>query len=230
MGYIYVPVKEVKEKRAYCSDKLNRLKQALNNKGWDVDFSLVGSGSRNLVTKIEGQGFDLDYNLEIKSPAIGEFVASELKNYVMQFLNEIKDDTFQESFKDCQDSTSAITARLIVDKKREFSFDVAILAKNKNGDFCRLIHDKTHQRYYWTIIPNSKDLYVRFDALKEDGYSQDIREVYLEKKNLYLSRNDESNHPSFVVFAETVNEVYSQHYGQMLSAKVPSFNVIIPDR
>lgn len=36
---------------------------------------------------------------------------------------------------------------------------------------------------------------------------------YLEKKNMYLLRQDH-NHPSFVVYVEAVNEVYSRYFNR----------------
>lgn len=210
--FVYVPLKEVKEKRAYCSDKMNQLKQDLLNKGWDADFNLVGSGAKGLVTRIEGQGFDLDYNLVIND-SFDNINRQEFKDDVMKFLNGIKDAEIQEPFKDCEDSKSVITSKLVVDGKLEFHFDVAILAKNSICNFCRLIHDKTlgDERYLWNEVPNSREVHDKFDTLKRDGHFQDIRDTYLVKKNMYLTRND-SEHPSFVVFVETVNEVFTQYY------------------
>lgn len=208
--FVYVPVKEVKEERAYCSDMMNQLKQHLLNEGWDADFDLIGSGAKGLVTRIDGQGFDLDYNLVINDPC-DDFDGLKFKNQVMQFLNEIKSNKFHDSFKNCEDSKSVITSKFVVEGELKFHFDVAILAKNKNADFCKLIHDKGKGSYSWEQIPDSRVVYAKFDTLKRDGHFQDIRDTYLVKKNMYLTRND-SEHPSFVVFVETVNEVYTQHY------------------
>ena len=53
----------------------------------------------------------------------------------------------------------------------------------------------------------------RADKLKRAGLWQKVRDRYLEKKNMYLFRQDH-NHPSFVVYVEAVNEVYSRYFNR----------------
>lgn len=210
--YSYVPKSESKKFRMFCSDKLNQLKQELYKKGYEVDFYLVGSGMKNLVTRNEEESYDLDYNIEFLNVSIFDLKPQKIKDFIMSFLNII---TVKGSspFKNCQDSTSTITSRLVFDEKLYFSFDVAILAKNKDGDFCRLIHNKKggDNSYHWEQVPNSKEIYKRFDFLKKHGYFNELREIYLDKKNLYLCRNDH-NHSSFIIFKECVNQMWDKYY------------------
>lgn len=70
-----------------------------------------------------------------------------------------------------------------------------------------MIHDKQNDRYFWTEVPDSQEVFSKMELLKKNGWWSEIRNLYLRKKNMYLQRNDK-NHPSFVVFVETVNEVY----------------------
>ena len=46
--------------------------------------------------------------------------------------------------------------------------------------------------------------------LKAEDLWDEVRDTYLEKKNFYLCRNDH-NHPSFIVYVETVNQVYNKY-------------------
>ena len=123
----------------------------------------------------------------------------------MDYLNEIMENT---PFRNCQDSTAVITSRWTTKQDLVFSFDIAILVQNSNGNFCRMIHDKMMNRYYWNEVPNSKDVYDKMDKLKENGWWLDVRDTYLEKKNMYLRRYDRDQHPSFNIFVETINEVW----------------------
>ena len=210
--YSYVPKNESRRFRIFCSDKLNQLKQDLKKKGYEIDFYLVGSGMKNLVTRNENESFDLDYNIEFLNISIPQLNPQELKDYIMSFLNGITVEN-ETVFRNCQDSTSAITSRLIFDGKLHFSFDVAILAKNKDGDFCRLIHNKkaAENSYHWDKIPKSKKVYKRFEKLKMDGHFNELRDTYLNKKNFYLIHNDHY-HSSFTIFKETVNQMWSKYY------------------
>ena len=65
----------------------------------------------------------------------------------------------------------------------------------------------------WNEVPNSHQVKDRADKLKRAGLWQKVRDRYLEKKNMYLSWQDR-NHPSFVVYVETVNEVYNRYFNR----------------
>ena len=202
----YVKNSTVKPYRSFSADKMNQVKQMLKAEyNLDSDFYLVGSGAKNLVTQNEKEPFDLDWNLEVYNLNEPTKNAEWLKNTVMNFLNKILEDT---PFKNCQDSTAVITSRWVSKDGLEFSFDIAILVRNSVGTFCRMIHDKYLNRYYWNEVPNSNEVYEKMEKLKESGWWDDIRETYLNKKNMYLKRADRENHPSFNVFVETINEVW----------------------
>ena len=115
-----------------------------------------------------------------------------------------------------KDSTSVITSILHFNDspKVEFSFDVAILAKNSDGDYCRLIHNKNYgiyDQWTWCQVPSSKDVRDKAIAIKENSFWGEVRAKYLDKKNMYLLRGD-TNHPSFVVYVESVNEIYNKYF------------------
>ena len=137
-----------------------------------------------------------------------------------RFANALNRAERREFFSDAQDSTSCLTALLhFKDTPNvEFSFDVAITTKNKNGNYMRLIHNKNVyalglDQYTWNEVPNSHQVKDRADKLKRAGLWQKVRDRYLEKKNMYLFRQDH-NHPSFVVYVEAVNEVYSRYFNR----------------
>ena len=54
-------------------------------------------------------------------------------------------------------------------------------------------------------------------AIKLNHLWNEVRYTYLEKKNLYLHRND-ITHSSFVIYIETINQIYSKYayVGRML--------------
>lgn len=212
----FVSTQTVKRYKSYCADILNQLKMSLfNNYGIEIDVELIGSGAKNLVTQNENESFDLDYNLIINS--FGDDYnpdntsdLRELKDLIRNELNEILE---EEHFGDAQDSKSVLTARLFFvndPEKKEFSFDIAIFAKNSLGNYCRLIHEKgSVDRFYWNEVPSSYDVYEKSNELKEYGWWQDVRETYFKLKNMYLKRNDHT-HPSFIVYVEAVNQVYNE--------------------
>ena len=210
--YSYVQDKELKKKMiSEGSDIMNRLKMRINNDEYlDVDFELVGSGAKNLITQNGNQPPDVDFNLIILDMK-ERYNESSIKDYIKEQLNEVLRD---KELRDCSDSTSALTIRSVLTSKNVvFSIDVAII-KIEYGNRYRLIHEKheTHaaDRWYWNQGINFDDIYKKVDAIKEvDGWT-DFRKWYLDKKNYYLQKND-NNHPSYVVYIESVNEVYKTY-------------------
>lgn len=96
----------------------------------------------------------------------------------------------------------------------EFSIDLAIVFNDRNGCH-RLIHEKTGftawDRYYWNLVPNSRNLFDKVAAIKDEHLWDEVIDEYLEKKNMYLRRQD-YNHPSFNVYVETVNQVFNKYF------------------
>ena len=217
MAYKFVCESEAKRYRSDCSDVLKETCELLKEKGISAQFSLVGSGARNMITRNGDGPYDLDYNLLIMKADDEYRDPRLLKDTIRNALNKAVGGKF---FSDAQDSTSYLTALLhFKDTPNvEFSFDVAIIKKNPNGNYMRLIHNKNVyalglDQYTWNEVPNSHQVKDKADELKKAGLWQKVRDRYLEKKNKYLFRQDH-DHPSFVVYVEAVNEVYSQHFGR----------------
>ena len=179
----------------------------------------IGERERTAMITRNGDGpYDLDYNLLIMKAE--ERYWNDLRLLKETVRNALNRAERREFFSDAQDSTSCLTALLhFKDTPNvEFSFDVAITTKNKNGNYMRLIHNKNVyalglDQYTWNEVPNSHQVKDRADKLKRAGLWQKVRDRYLEKKNMYLFRQDH-NHPSFVVYVEAVNEVYSRYFNR----------------
>ena len=206
----------LKDMKYLCSNIINQLVQLINNDSvMEVEAHLVGSGARNLITQNSNEPIDLDYNLYIAD--FGDFSSSnerEIKEYVRKQFNIILK---RNGWSDCMDSTSVLTTEkrhFTKGNHTEFSIDLAIVFNNRDG-WHRLIHDKTGfaawDRYCWNIVPNSRDLFDKVTDIKDEHLWNEVIDVYLEKKNMYLRRQD-YNHPSFNVYVETVNQVFNKFF------------------
>ena len=87
---------------------------------------------------------------------------------------------------------------------------------NKNGaqliftshDMSTMKNDVFRRDEIWFAAldtDHSSELYSLYEIRKEDG-----RKTYLDKKNMYLTRND-YDHNSFIIYIETINEVYDRY-------------------
>ena len=213
MAYEFVCEFEAKCYRSNCSAVLKKTRELLKEKGISAQFSLIGSGARNMITRNGDGPYDLDYNLLIMRAE--ERYWNDLRLLKETVRNALNRAERNEFFSDAQDSTSCLTALLhFKDTPNvEFSFDVAIIKKNPNGNYMRLVHNKSWNQYTWNEVPRSHQVKDRADKLKRAGLWQKVRDRYLEKKNMYLFRQDH-NHPSFVVYVEAVNEVYDRYFNR----------------
>lgn len=219
--YHYVEDKEfLKEMKSLCSKIINQLVQSINNDSvMTVKAELVGSGAKNLITQNGKEAIDLDYNLCIEEVFELNFNYSmRIKEYIKKHFNTVLNNN---GWGDCQDSTSVITTEkryFTNGNKTPFSIDLAIVRKI-NGNWERLIHDKTGfvnlDRWYWNIAPNSRGLSDKVYEIKKENLWNEVRDLYLAKKNIYLRRQD-YNHPSFIIYLETINEIYDKHFTNQL--------------
>ena len=223
--YHYIGDKEfLKRMKEQCFNIINQLVQSINKDSvMTVKAHLVGSGARNLITQNEEEPIDLDFNLCVsKVSGINFNDGKAIKEHIRKHFNIVLE---KNGWSDCQDSTSAFSTKKVCFKKgnpTHFSIDLAIV-RECNNKWERLIHNKTgllsidktgivpKDQWYWNEAPNSGDLADKVDKIKEKNLWLEVRDLYLEKKNMYLSRRDQ-NHPSFIVYIETINEIYYKYF------------------
>ena len=215
--YHYVEDKAfLKRMRSFCSGLINQLVQQINKDNFmTVEAHLVGSGAKNLETQNASKPIDLDYNIKVISASkIDINNARAVKEYIRKQFNIVLN---KNNLFDCNDSKAVLTTKkdnFTDGNKTQFSIDIAIV-RTRNGSWERLIHKKTgvvsNDTYCWEIAPKSKGLDDKVAKIKNHHLWIEVRDTYLEKKNMYLRRQD-FNHPSFNVYIETINEVYSKHF------------------
>ncbi len=206
----------LKRMKNFCSDIINQLVQRINNDDiMTVEAHLVGSGAKNLITQNANERIDLDYNLSvIEVFGINFNDGKTIKEHIKKHFNAVLQNN---GLNDCQDSTSALSTNEIYFTKgnqTKFSIDLAIIRENRYG-LERLIHLKTglviFDQWYWNEARNSKDLADKVRNIKDKGLWHEVRNLYLDKKNMYL-RNGDHNHPSFIVYIETINEIHNKFF------------------
>lgn len=200
----------LKQTYGECADIVNQLKQELKKYGIESQMNVVGSYKRNMVTQNGKGSIDFDFNLLIEEAQ--RFRERDLKETIREALNEV---LRRNGWEDSDDSRTALTIRPKNYRKRKipFTVDICIVKRDFHGQLHRLKHMKTGfvatDQYFWNAAPYSSDLKMKEEALKPD-YWQEVRDTYLDKKDMYLTRNDKE-HPSFVCYIEAVNEVYNKH-------------------
>ena len=194
---------DVKELDEWCRNILLDVQNEIREY-FTFDFRLIGSGEKRLVTQNSDEAFDLDYNIILqrdKQNLLDD--PKTIKNIFVHSFNEVLGRQVKNYSHVC-DSTSVVTAKIILNNKINFSFDVAIIVEGNDGYFYRLVNDKWSNRYIWNQMPNSRNYFEQFKKIKDNGQWLDFKHRYLELKNMHLFRGDK--HKSFSIFLETINE------------------------
>lgn len=217
--YFYVENKTItKQMRNLSSKLLRELRDKLNSEaGINTQIRIVGSGSHNLVTRNGDENADVDYNLRIiDSPNYnGRWVKETIRKTFNKVLND-------NGLEDCQDSKSVLTVTGIPLSNADimsFSMDLGIVRENdQTKKIMRLVHFKTGSiqtdQYSWEEIPDSDSVKAKEEAIKKAGCWAEVRDRNLELKNTYL-RNRDYDHPSYVVYIEAINEVYTRRISSL---------------
>ncbi|WP_342274919.1 hypothetical protein [Spiroplasma endosymbiont of Cantharis lateralis] len=199
MGLEYVTKKELKPKK---SEFISKTKNFRVKNGYRFNFYLVGSSKRNLVLAHKDKKFDIDYQLRITNSNKEE--PKKIKDY---FFN-----LFQNAFSsnegwDCDNSTSVITVKKTSENGNvEFSYDIAICKINQNTNKLNIIK-RINGDYLWEEIGDYSEHTGRLRNIKGNNWNK-VRHKYKTKKNDNLKQKNENQKKSFIIFIETIKEVY----------------------
>ena len=207
--YQYVTNKQYRNQlRETCESIIKNVQKSFLRNYFTFQFKLIGSGETKLITQNGENGeFDLDYNLILQKDK--QDLISNPKRIKDLFIQAFNDANKGLGFKPANNSTSVITSKLVLNNKLHFSFDVAIICEGNNGNFYKLIYDKNTGRYLWNELKSSRNYEEKISILKQEHIWTQVKELYLNKKNMYLRRNEERN--SFSIFLETINEICTKN-------------------
>ena len=199
--YNYVSKKEIRDIREYCEDIIKKIQKSQLKEFFTFSFYLIGSGKTNLITINGDNGtYDLDYNLILQKDKADLF--SKPQKIKELFSKEFDKERNNFNIKKIENSSSVITLKF---KDKKANVDIAILSKNNNGNYSKIIYDKNKNRYIWNEIKCSKNYQDNINSIKQQMCWKEVRDKYLFKKNSYLRQN--KNISSFSILLETINEV-----------------------
>ena len=190
--------------------------QILVKSDFTFRFDFVGSSSRNMITCDFSQniGFDFDVNIEVNDRN-DVFSAKGIKEKLMGAFNKIINKNtnynidFFNYYSNCENSTRVFTIKV---KDQQNSRII------HSADFCIVNHYevdgeefeeyiryiKKNDVYVWNRQSDGfKNLDERIDLIKSNNRWNDVRVLYLEKKNYNVDKDKKSRS----LFAEAVKEV-----------------------
>ncbi len=176
-------------------------------------FYFVGSVKRNMVTYDVGTniGYDFDVNIHVNDNEC-KFSAEEIKTKIRLALNKV---VYSYGYDNAEDSTRVLTIKVKDRKKSKIlhSCDFAIVndyVDDNGNERQEYIHfNKRQKTYIWEEQPDG--YYILDDKaewIRDNGYTDEMRKLYLCKKNC----NTDIHKHSRSIYAETVHEI-CQKYG-----------------
>ena len=199
--YKYVSKKEIRDIREYCEEIIKKIQKSELKEFFTFSFYLIGSGKTNLITINGDNGtYDLDYNLILQKDK--EDLFSKPQKIKELFSKEFDKERNNFNIKKIENSSSVITLKF---KDKNVNVDIAIMRKNNNGNYSKIIYDKNKNRYIWNEIKCSKNYQDNINSIKQQMFWNEVRDRYLFKKNSYLKQS--KNISSFSILLETINEV-----------------------
>lgn len=176
-------------------------------------FYFVGSVKRNMLTyDVKSNiGFDFDVDIHVNDDDC-KYSAKEIKTQIMSALNKV---AHCYGYDNAEDSTRVITIK-VKDRKNSkilHSCDFAIVndyIDDEDNERQEYIHFNKKQKIYsWEEQPHGFYLLdEKVEWSKDCGYWQDVRDLYLYKKN----NNHDPHKHSRSIYAETIHEI-CQRYG-----------------
>ncbi len=207
----FVPKREYQPIKNEIETIIRRVHTIMKDKyGVDFEYQLIGSGKRHLITRVKdgNKGYDFDYNLIL--PALGDRQKYKPAVIANQFMDAFAQTIKGTSYKFPKHRTSVIRLRNVNQKEKKVSYgcDFAIIYYGEDEDdgYKYLKHwDDGH--YTFEMRSQSQNIAWKLDEILEyeNGWNW-IREEYLKLK----CRNRDINKHSYVLYLESVHNVYNQ--------------------
>ena len=197
---------------------INQVQDELREQ-FTFDYKFIGSSSRNMITydPKTNKGYDFDINIEVND--FDEYYsAKELKEILINTFNQVIKLTYP--YASCQNNTRVFTIKVYEENpcciniialrspKIEYSCDFAII--NTINDYQQeyIRFNKNTHEYSWQMQCKGYLLSKKEAYIKKNKLTNELRKIYLDKKNF----NTNPNKKSRALYAEAVNELYNTHH------------------
>lgn len=207
-NFEYVPKEEWEPVR----DELLKIIQKLQDEvrhNFIFKFHFVGSSARNMITRDSksNTGYDFDVNIEVDDPD-EDYSAKEIRDILRKGLDRVTNPYLYPIYRYdyTEDSTRVLTIK-VKDRTNSrilYSCDFCIINNCPDGRQQYIRCNKKQESYSWEYQPKGfYDLPAKIKYIKNCHCWQQVRDLYIVKKNM----NTDNNKKSRSIFAETVQEV-----------------------
>ena len=197
---------------------INQVQDELREQ-FTFDYKFIGSSSRNMITydPKTNKGYDFDINIEVND--FDEYYsAKELKEILINTFNQVIKLTYP--YASCQNNTRVFTIKVYEENpcciniialrspKIGYSCDFAIVNTINDYQQKYIRFNKNTHEYSWQMQCKGYLLSKKEAYIKKNKLTNELRKIYLDKKNF----NTNPNKKSRALYAEAVNELYNAHH------------------
>jgi len=207
--YEYVPKAELQPVKEQIEKIIRDLHTGLREEKVTFEVNLIGSGGKNLVTRVvDGNtGFDFDYNFVIQKD--NDLDAKDLRLLFVHKLGEIIANT---RYSNVSNGKQSFTIRVVDKLKSQIihGCDFAIVNEyvdDQNSFRQEILVQYANNLYHWEEKQISKNYTTKVSNLKANGLWNEVRDEYLKIKN----NNGDENKKSYSMYYEAVNNVYGRY-------------------
>lgn len=212
--FYYISKKDPHVVKAYKDliELLGKIQKTLK-KYYTFQYKFIGSYARNMITydKKGNTGFDFDVNIYPNDNDETTLTAEELR---LSFKEALDKYGAAYGFAPAEDSTRVLTIK-VKDRKNSrvvYSVDFAIVhdyIDNGGQDVQEYVRNNKKQRSYtWESQPKGYHMLPeKIKWVKDNGLWQQVRNLYLDKKN----KNEDPHIHSRTIFAITIHEICQQN-------------------
>lgn len=202
-NYDYVTKNEALPVKKELIKIINQV-QDIVREHFTFNFYFIGSSSRNMITQDfkSNIGFDFDVNIEVNDDE-EDYEPDEIRLIIRKALDQV---ARNYGYDYAEDSTRVLTIKFkeTMYSRIKHSCDFAIVNNCNDGRQQYIRFNKSSNSYSWEYQPKGFiGLEAKADWLKANGYWQELRDYYLEKKNF----NDNPDKHSSSLYAEAINEM-----------------------
>ena len=202
-NYDYVTKNEALPVKKELIKIINQV-QDIVREHFTFNFYFIGSSSRNMITQDfkSNIGFDFDVNIEVNDDE-EDYEPDEIRLIIRKALDQV---ARNYGYDYAEDSTRVLTIKFkeTMYSRIKHSCDFAIVNNCNDGRQQYIRFNKSSNSYSWEYQPKGFiGLEAKADWLKANGYWQELRDYYLEKKNF----NDNPDKHSRSLYAEAINEM-----------------------
>lgn len=199
----YVSKEEVSRVKNELTKFINIIQSDIRDK-FTFTYSFVGNSARNMVTTNYYSNIGYDYDVSIMVNNADEIEESQIVNILKTAFDKYSD-LFK--YNNIDDDKRVISIRL-KDKKRSklnHICDFGIHKKGTDESIQYLSYSKKNNKYSWVNIPRGiASLDHKIMWLKDNGYWQEVRDIYLEKRASGINKNK----PTRLIFNDVVSLIF----------------------